>query len=727
MTSMERNEKIKKEAVELAYEKFGIAELKPFQERCIERILCHKKDLFCIQNTGSGKSLCYQIPALLLKGMTIVVSPLKALIDDQIKSLDAKGIPVAALHGDMSEAEKEKLKDELTNGNCKAKIIYTTPETLWYNRKFFYSLRVKMLVIDEAHCVSVWGQTFRPAYRCIGKVIDEFGSKPLIAAFSATIDEKVFKNITRNLGLDISSADCVGTVKRKTDFPKKPDNRSVLLFKEERDKIKALCEYILDNPKKTLVFCYSKNQVEKIHKKLNEIKKEKGLDNLCIGRYYSVNGKPGEEKGEKIKEIKKDVQKRFTNSSIDVLVSTTAFGMGVDISDIRRIVHAGFPFTMQDYVQQCGRGGRDGEGYECKLFACVGDIHRTADIISARYLRMFPMAECVKIKNICRGEYIRAVEYCLENAENRNDKLTVLFKEKIEDYKSRKFSEEIYIQNKEFQFLINVSNEVREKIRLGEISFYEAVLADGIYSLWYNGCESFTPRKLVSCITGNDNLSFHKEKCDETITRIDDCIKNTHLPVRKEGNKYYFTENAINYTPGAFSFHETALQNDNMRSIPKGALKAMSQNADSTSRKKKFDENEEITVIKHYLLHELNRIYEYSDGTDKSGKFIYGRFRSPMSRKIVYTRYDKNQKNTFLPKRTGMYAIIDFQHTQKRLHEIVCCMLKNLHTNKYIHTYRQIYYSDKELKADRKRGWISENEPCGKVPNGVELTRYIKR
>ena len=181
---------------------FGITSgLKEFQKQCILRILADKKDVFCIKNTGSGKSLCYQLPALLLPGVTVVVSPLISLIDDQIASLEQKNIPAAFLCSvrKLGKEKRKQLKEGLRSGQSNIKIIYTTPETLRYEKDFFGSLYISLLVIDEAHCVSIWGQDFRPSYRCIRPFIDSFSpaKRPIIAAFTATADRIIFKETVR--------------------------------------------------------------------------------------------------------------------------------------------------------------------------------------------------------------------------------------------------------------------------------------------------------------------------------------------------------------------------------------------------------------------------------------------------------------------------------------------------------------------------------------------------
>lgn len=725
---MELQSEIKKSVDELL-PIFGVTKLKPFQKDCIERILEGEKDLFCIQSTGSGKSFCYQLPALLLDGITIVVSPLKALIDDQLESLKAKGIRAVAFHSGI-KAKREEFKEKLKSGKSDIKLIYTTPETLWYDKFFFSSLDVSMIVIDEAHCVSVWGQDFRPSYRCIRYFIEMFPSdkRPIIAAFTATADRTIFNEIVKTIGMNVTERDSVGTVKRNIDFPQNAPERQVFLFKDESKQINAICKFLVKNrEEKILVFCRSINQLKSIKTELEAIIKKQGIIGLEIGEYH------GGSVGESADIARELAYNLFSEGKRNIILSTSAFGMGVDISDIRYIIHVGFPYTMADYVQQCGRGGRNGEDCEYRLFASPLDVINTGHMLSLKYLKMYPMSEGVKIKKKNREEYIKVVEYCLEKSDCSNEKLLLKFITALEEYKNREFPEEQYIKNKSFQMLINTSEEMRNKARRKEISFYEMILADGIYSLWYNGVKSFTPRKLISCITGNEELSFHEEKRVYTSNQIDTLTHKIALPVVKETingkTKYFFTERAINVIPGAFPEHEKALHNRHICNIPAGVLKIMNVNADSSSRKKKFDEYEEITEIKYYLLHELNRIFGYSDYHDKghTGNYVYAKASGNTSKKITYVRYDKNAYAHYgqgTPKETklaGMCSVIRFPYGIERLHAIVCSMLDNLKSNGYLCDHTTIYFSEKELKTAIKRGWISDAEVKDKLPCGVEI------
>ena len=193
-------------AKDLLHNQFHIdGELFDFQKECIERIIDEKKNVFCIRETDSGKSLCYQIPALMLDKdhCAVVISPLIALIDDQVRSLRENGIDAEAFHSQShSKAERKRIEEEILRGDRKPGLIYTTPETLRAKADSFFSkLEISLLVIDEAHCVSVLGNDFRPSYRCIQNFIEKklrTATPPIIAAFTATVDEKIFKDVATN-------------------------------------------------------------------------------------------------------------------------------------------------------------------------------------------------------------------------------------------------------------------------------------------------------------------------------------------------------------------------------------------------------------------------------------------------------------------------------------------------------------------------------------------------
>ena len=633
-----KEDKLKALALDKLHNQFGIkGDLFGFQEECIMRIVKDRLDTFCIRKTGAGKSLCYQIPALMFKHYTVVISPITALIDDQVEALRKKGIDAQAFYfGNPADEDRKDIETSFIKGENQTKFIYTTPETLRSRAdSFFCNLNISMLVIDEAHCVSAWGNDFRPSYRCIQDFIKKYIEKsiekhrfpvrPVIAAFTATADKNIFNDTVKILGMQTTEKECVGAVNRKIAFGKKSNPRRVVLFNDDEVRFISVCKFLKEHAgEKCLVFCRNKDLMKQIFTTLDESK----TDGLKLGRYYG--GTNSNERADK-ETLKKSTQKRiaakknmltsFKDGDVNCLIATSAFGMGVDISDIRYVIHVGFPLTMMDYVQQCGRGGRDKKGCECLLFASVFDIINTKSMISQKYLKMYPMPYIVKIRKRDCQKYIETVEYCLNNSECDNEKFLADCYNALKNLRTMKFAEERYLENKKFQMLINASAELRRRIRRKELSYYEAILADGAYSLWYNGETSFTPRRLISCVTGNDDLNFHEDKRNHVVDIIDKLISKGYIPATRctEGvrTKYCFNDSAMNYLPDAFPLHEPALQKGHICNIPNDILKKMSDFSDNVQNKKKLDEDADVTAVKYYLLRELNRIFLYSYFHDK--------------------------------------------------------------------------------------------------------------
>lgn len=720
-------------------EKFGVKKLKSFQEKCIQRIMDDKKDVFCISKTGSGKSLCYQLPALLLDGYTVVISPLTALIDDQIRSLADKDISAVGFYHDSNKDNKEQ-QEALLNGQGDVKLIYTTPETLQSKSSFFRKLKISMLVIDEVHCVTVWGNDFRSAYRCIKSFLDQYSAderhpyRPIVAAFTATADSYIFNNAVNTLGMNVEAKDCIGTISRKWEFSKSSGKHDVFLYEKEAEQFRRVCGFLLRHPDdKCLVFCRTKEQMRAIYDLLESKLKSEHSDTSVLQKYY------GGVSNKNVVKIKKYICEMFIEGKVKCVIATSAFGMGVDIPDIRFVIHVGFPFNMVDYIQQCGRGGRDGNGCEYKLYASLDDIEKTANMLMTKYLKMYPLSKCIKRREWDRNEYIKTVEYCLENTYHKEHKLKIPFRSKLDEYRDRDISEEYYVQHRSFQMLTNASADIKRRIRRREITFYESVLADGIYSLWYNDFESFTPRRLIACITGNPDLSFHNEKSKRVVALIDGLMADGIVPIEKhtenEKTKYYFTEQAKKCIPGTFRLHETALQKKRMCNIPDEVLRVMSDSADSKIYKKKLDEYEDITIIKYYLLRELERIFGYShfhdiaskaNGTE-SGSYIYRSIHEATSSKMIYSRYDRNARanygrvTTNAEKQTGLFAMAEFKHTNEQIHKLVCFMLDNLKKSGYLRGYKKIYYNEEELKLAEKMDWDLVRDSDGRFIKGIDF------
>ncbi len=718
------------------------SKLKSFQGKCIERILTYKKDVFCISKTGSGKSLCYQLPALLLDGYTVVISPLTALIDDQIASLRVKGISAFGFYNDDDKDKKEWQQEMLLSGQSDVKLIYTTPETLQSKSYFFRELHISMLVIDEAHCVTVWGNDFRPAYRCIKSFVDQYSAderhrhlpRPIVAAFTATADSYIFNNAVNILGMNVEAEECIGAISRKWEFRKSSGKHYVFLYEKEAEQFRRVCSFLLRHlDEKCLVFCRTKEQMKTIFDMLVAKLKLQHSDTSVLQKYYGGVSKAY------VMEMKRYICKLFFEGEVKCVIATSAFGMGVDIPDIRYVIHVGFPFNMLDYIQQCGRGGRDGKGCTYKLYASLEDVEKTANMLMTKYLKMYPLSKCIKRREWDRKEYIKTVEYCLEHTYHKEHKLKIPFQNKLDEYRDRDICEEYHLQRHSFQMLINASAEIKRRIRCKEITFYESVLADGIYSLWYNDFESFTPRRLIACITGNPDLSFHKEKSKRVVALIDGLMADGLVPIEKrtenKKTKYYFTEQAKKCIPGTFPLHETALQKKRMCNIPDGVLRVMSDSADSQIRKKKLDEYEDITIVKYYLLRELERIFGYShfhdiaskaNGTEL-GSYVYRSIPESTSSKMIYSRYDRNARanygrvTTQAEKQTGLFAMAEFKYSNEQIHRLVCFMLDNLKKSGYLKGYKKIYYNEKELKIAEKMDWDLVRDSDGRFIKGIDF------
>lgn len=567
--------------------------------------------------------------------------------------------------------------------------------------------------------------------------------RPIVAAFTATADSYVFNDAVNALGINLEPTDCIGTISRKWEFSKSSGKHNVFLYEKEAEQFRRVCSFLLGHPdKKCLVFCRTKEQMNAIYDLLAAKLKRQRINTSVVQKYY------GGVSNEEVEEIKRYICEMLVEGKVKHVIATSAFGMGVDIRDIRYVIHVGFPYNMLDYIQQCGRGGRDGKGCEYKLYASLEDMEKTANMLLTKYLNMYPMSKCLKIRQRDRKEYIKTVEYCLENTYHKVNKLKIPFQSKLNEYRDRDICEEYHLQHHSFQMLINASAETKRRIRRKEITFYESVLADGIYSLWYNGFESFTPRRLIACITGNTDLSFHKEKSKRVVELIDGLMDKGLVPIEKhtenKKTKYYFTEQAKKCIPGTFRLHETALQKKRMCNIPDGVLRAMSDSADSQIRKKKLDEYEDITIVKYYLLRELERIFGYSHfygiasiaNSSESRSYAYRSIPEATSSKMIYSRYDRNARanygrvTTNAEKQTGHIRLDNL--TAREIQKFINSLAQdgvNENTGKALSHKTMVHYLsfistiiDYAIKMDM----LTDN-PCRRVtvPKGSKKDRRI--
>lgn len=326
---------------------FGYDAFREGQEYIIDSILAGK-DALGIMPTGAGKSICFQVPALLMEGITLVISPLISLMKDQVEALNQAGIHAAYFNSSLSQAQYYKALSFARQGRYP--IIYVAPERLMTEVFLEFALHTKiaMVAVDEAHCVSQWGQDFRPSYLKIVEFIEKLEHRPIVSAFTATATQEVKEDIISILRLQDPAISATGF------------DRSNLYFavQSPKDKYGAMVKYLKGHEGETgIVYCLTRKNVEEVCGKLIK-------DGFRVTRYHA---------GLSDAERKKN-QEDFIYDRADIIVATNAFGMGIDKSNVRYVVHYNMPKNMESYYQEAGRAGRDGEASECILYYSGQDV-----------------------------------------------------------------------------------------------------------------------------------------------------------------------------------------------------------------------------------------------------------------------------------------------------------------------------------------------------------------
>lgn len=332
---------------------FGYSSFRMGQEQAIQSVLSGSNTI-CVMPTGGGKSICYQIPALVLPGTTIVISPLISLMKDQVDALVQAGISATFINSSLSYNEANERISEAKQG--KYKLLYIAPERL-ESHEFLEDLKqmeIPLVAVDEAHCISQWGHDFRPSYRHIHQMIGSLPQEPIVLALTATATPKVREDICNQLIIDEQNSIITGFERENLSF-------SVI---KGQDRLAFLQDYLKKNNKEAgIIYAATRKNVDQLYEKLKKA-------NINVARYHA-----GMADTERIRE-----QDRFLKDQASVMVATSAFGMGIDKSNIRYVLHFQLPKNMESYYQEAGRAGRDGLESECIL------LHASQDVQIQRFL-----------------------------------------------------------------------------------------------------------------------------------------------------------------------------------------------------------------------------------------------------------------------------------------------------------------------------------------------------
>ena len=362
-------------ALEALNRYFGYDSFRPGQSGIVLAILAGH-DVLGVMPTGAGKSICYQIPAAILPGVAIVISPLISLMRDQVDALNDVGLPAAFINTTQTPDEQDLVFAQALSGQIK--LLYVAPERLETERFRNFAVRVpiSLVAVDEAHCVSQWGQDFRSSYLGIGEFIAGLPTRPTVAAFTATATERVRRDIVSILGLHTPSITVTGFDRPNLYFD--------VISMPRKDKASWVASYIASHPDESgIVYCATRKETEALAESLNsavaELRAAGGADVSDIGTIaVAYHGGMSADAREK-------AQRDFVTDRVPVVVATNAFGMGIDKSNVRFVIHHNMPESIEAYYQEAGRAGRDGEPSRCTLLWNESDIVTRRRLLDSDY------------------------------------------------------------------------------------------------------------------------------------------------------------------------------------------------------------------------------------------------------------------------------------------------------------------------------------------------------
>ena len=522
-------------ALKKLHKYYGYDNFYPFQEKVIEEVL-KKKDIFVLAKTSAGKSVCFQIPALIYRGLTIIISPLRSLIDDQVSNLRKKNIPCCTFYGEMSKDEKENIINNFDNkSKLDFHILYTTPETLESNIDFFQLLLrlysknlISRFVIDEAHTLSLWGHNFRRSYLKLTKLKVIFPKVP-ITALTATATYYIQKDIINILKIEEA------TIIRDDLFR---NNLNITVKLSHFNKDKEISDYIISNfnDKTGIIFCITQQKCEEYTNFLQK---------------YKINAKfyhAGMSKKER-----SQTQHEWINNEIKVIVATIAFGMGIDKPDVRFIIHYNTPESIEGYFQEIGRAGRDNKISECILYYDPIDINIHKGMIASNkdadiYYKNYQISKLIDLQ-----DYINNIHDC------RHQILCLNFGEKLKYKCKNKCDNCTRCKKKIYNFNFSMISEKilyyieKYKTRICSDKLIEKILKIKKFNLKFGNLNKSVIKRILFYLQINNFI-------DIKVINIDNIWSMRYILDKKEfdsKNEYYlpFYTGASNNISNIFNYN----------------------------------------------------------------------------------------------------------------------------------------------------------------------------